>query len=531
MENTYRDEYILAYDLGSTGLKSAIFDVFGEVVASKYETYETYYLRPTWIEQNPEEWWSALCNTTITLLKETNISPERIKAIVPVGHQIGAVPVNQEGNLLRKRAPLWCDARNSKQARELIKKIGGYPNFYRIHGLGHPPEILSICKAMWLKENEPDNYAQTYKFLQSKDFIILYLTDKSVFVDDYGDASNTGWLDIKKREYSDELLEAAGLSRDKLPDLRESHEVVGYLGKDAAKQTGLKVETPIVLGSGDVPAGFVGGGIIEERMNYCSIGSANWTGSYANEPCLDPDIRMINGCHPWKGYTSFSYTAAGGVSQDWFEDTICDVDKKVAEQIDIASYDVTQIKAMRAPVGSAGLFYFPYLRGGGGPHWNPNSKGAFVGLTFLHKKEHLARAVLEGVALNFRWLMDQTERAGIPIIKENGIRAIGGGAKNRAWLQIYADVLGMKVLPLKSPHEVTSRGGFISAAVALNWYRDYPDAVEKVVKIDKIIEADMDNNKIYNDSYPIFKSIYESLAPMFDNIATFQEKYSTTQVE
>jgi len=424
-------QYILAYDLGSTGLKTVIFDVFGKVLASRYKPYETYYLLPTWIEQSPETWWDAVCSTTKDLLKENNISSDEIKAVVPIGHQIGAIPVDKEGNLLRNRVLYAFDGRSSKQAQELIKRIGGYPVFYKIHGLGHPPEILSICKVMWMKENEPDIYKNTYKFLQSKDYIILRLTDKKVFVDDYGDASNTGWLDIKKRKYSEELLEAADLDIDKLPELCKSHEIVGYVGNEAAEQTGLKQKTPVVAGSGDVPASCVGAGVVKEKMCFCSIGSANWNGSYMTEPSLDPKARLINVCHPFKDYCSFSYTAAGAVSQDWFENSICDVDKEIAKIIGISSYDLTNIKAMRIPAGSEGLFYLPYLRGGGGPHWNSNDRGALVGLSFLHKKDHIARAIFEGVALNFRWLMDQIKLGGVPIIEEDGIRAIGGGAKNK----------------------------------------------------------------------------------------------------
>lgn len=517
-------EYILAYDLGSTGLKAAIFNPVGRVIASRYVPTKTYYLLPTWIEQSPEEWWKAVCKSTRSLLEETNISPEQIKAIAPVGHQIGAIPVDRTGRLLREHILLWSDGRSSKQAAELIQRVGGYDSFYKIHGLGHPPEILSICKAMWLKENEPELYNKTFKFLQAKDFIILNLTDRKVFVDDYGDASNTGWFDIVNRCYSKELIEAASLDLEKLPELCHSHEIVGHVGKEASELTGLKQDTPIVAGSGDVPAACLGAGLIREKMCYVNVGTANWNGAYVAKPCLDSEIRMVNVCHPWKNYSAFSYTAAGVVSQDWFAETLCEMEKESAEKLGIAGYLITKSKAMSVPTGSGGLFYLPYLWGGGGPHWNPNAKGAFIGLTFMHTKSHMARAVYEGVAMNFRWLMDQAKSAGVPIIEKDGIRAIGGGAKNTEWLQIYADVLGMKIDALYAPHEATSRGAFLAAGVGLKWFKDYTDAVEKAVRIELTLEPNDSNHGVYDELYPVFKTIYEALSPTFTDIARVQEK-------
>ena len=309
-----------------------------------------------------------------------------------------------------------------------------------------------------------------------------------------------------------------------MPELHESSEIVGFVGREAARQTGLKEGIPIVTGSGDVPAACVGAGVVSEKMCYCSIGSANWNGVFVTEPSMDPEIRMVNVCHPWKNYCTFMYTAAGVISQDWFEDSICDVDKQIVKKINIPFFEITEVRAKRAPAGSKGLLYLPYLRGGGGPHWNVNASGAFIGLHTLHQKEHLIRAIYEGVAMNFRWLMEQTEKAGVSINEEEGIRAIGGGAKNRVWLQIYSDVLGIKFSVLTAQHEATSRGGFISAAVGLDWYEDYPEAVGKTINIDIDVKPDMENNKIYNKLYPIFKSAYGALTPIFDEIARVREE-------
>ncbi len=518
--------YILVHDLGTTGDKAIIFDEVGRVITSHYISYKTYYPQPTWVEQKPEDWWDVVCTTTKLGLKKSKLLPKEIKAVAMVGQEKGAVPVDKEVNLVREKTILWCDTRSSKQAKELIDKIGGYDAFYRIHGLGFTPESLSISKVMWIKENEPKVYEKTYKFLQSKDFIIARLTDGVAFVDDYSDASLTGWLDIVKRDYSEEILELAGINVNKLPELHNSDDIVGYVGDEAAEKVGLKPGTPIIIGAGDVAAACVGAGVVKEKLCYSYIGSCNWNGVYATKPCLDSTIRLNNQCHPWKGYDLFSLTMAGGISQQWFGEAVCDLEVASAKRLGVSLYDLMRTRMLRTPVGSMGLCYLPYLRGGGGPHWNPNARGAFVGLVVPHNKDHFIRAVLEGVAINFRWLMDQTERAGFQVYDWGELRMIGGGGKNMDWLHIYADVLNMRVLLMDAPQEATGRGAFIAGAVGLGWYKNYIDATEKVVKINKIVEPNLNNHKIYDEMYDIYKSAFKALTPVFDKIAKFQVKYN-----
>jgi len=520
-----KNEFIIAFDVGSTGLKAVLFNSEGTVASSKYCPYSTHYLTPTSIEQEPDEWWKAVCTTSKAIIEETGLSPDSIKAIAPVGHQIMAIPIDKEGNLLGKRVLYVFDGRSGKQAKEIVNKLGGYNNFYHIHGLAHPAEILSCCKAMWIKDNQPEVFEKTYKFLQSKGFIILNLTDKKVFVDDYGDASNTGWMDIAKRAYSSEIAKAAGVSLDKLPEIRYSHEIAGVVGEAAAHMTGLKAGTPIFTGTGDVPASCLGAGIVENNMHYTSIGSANWNGGLVSKPSFGDKNDVVNICHVWKGFISFQYTAASGVSRDWFEDVLCDTEKKIISSIHSGFYDITGERASKSTAGAKGIFYVPYLRGGGGPHWNPDSRGAFVGLSMAHDKNDMAKAVLEGVAYNFRWMMESTKEAGVPFENDQPIRVIGGGARNERWVQIYADVLGHPFEIIRDPHESTAKGGFILAAVGLGWYKDYLQAAKKTVFIEKKIYPDKEKHAIYNETFQIFKKTYNALETLFKDIAFIQEKY------
>jgi xylulokinase len=511
------ERYILVHDLGTTGDKAVLFNSSGDVKAREYTRYETYYPQPLWFEQKPEEWWQAVAFSTKKILKREDINPENIVAVSLVGQQIGAIPVDRNGNVLRENTLIWADSRSVEQARKLVKKIGGYEAFYRIHGLGHTIETLSICKVMWLMENEPEIYKETYKFLQAKDFILLRLTDNQVFVSDYTDASNTGWLDIEKRKYSDELIETAEIDAEKLPELYESREIVGYVGSNASKMTGLKQGTPIVLGAGDVPASCAGAAIEVDGKPFMYLGSANWGGARTSRPHLKANLRLNNVIHPWNGYVVFSTTTSGSVSLDWAIKVFYELEEAEAKSKNANIYDIINSRIEMISPGSNGVLFLPYLRGGGGPHWDPNSRGTFLGLTLATSKAELVRAVMEGVSLNFRWLIEQFELAGIKMFEWGAINSTGGGVLNRQWASIYADVLGMKVNVLKMPQEVTAMGSFLVAATAMGFYDDFEKAKNNVVKVDVSINPNETKRKVYDRLYAIFKEAYKNTAQFYNS--------------
>ncbi len=521
MASPRKDEiYILTHDLGTSGDKAVLVDSEGNLVASEFRPYPTYRPRPLWVEQCPEDWWVAVVESTRNILRKTKIPPEKIAAISFSGHFPGCVPVDKEGRVVRKYVMIWADLRAEEQGKKLVEKLGGYENFYKIHGLGHPLGMLSISKVMWLKENEPEVYNRTYKFLQTWDYIILKLTGK--FVGDYGGASNTGWLDVRKRKYSEEILEAAGIDMDKLPDLYESHDVVGYVTDEAAKVTGLKPGTPVVAGSGDSICAAVGAGVVKERTAYCYIGTASQLAAFSHEPILDPKARINNFLSAIPGkYTPFSYISAGGLSVDWFKSTFLGIEESILSNLGIKVLDVYESKAREVKPGCGGLIFIPYIAGGGGPHWNPNARGAFIGITSLHtKRADFYRAVLEGVAFAFKWLVEQFEEAGIPLRKWGEFRTIGGGALSDLWVQIHADILNMKMIVLENPQDTTAIGAAIMGGIGVGLWKSYEEAAERVVKIKKVVEPTPENVEIYEKLYELFKSSFRNLNEIFNKLST-----------
>lgn len=506
--------FILAHDIGTTGNKAVLFDENGQLKGSVYHPYQTYYLHPTWVEQRPDDWWKAVCITTRQLLEKLKVSPGDIVCLTFSGQMMGGVPVDKNGESLREYVLIWADSRSKKQAKDIIDRVGGWQRFFEITGGGQIPETYTISKILWYKENEPEIYRRAYNFLHAKDFIICRLTGK--FTNDYTDASNSGYLDMRKRDYSDEILEVAGISRDKLAHLHESIDVVGYIKEKAAKEIGLKSGTPVVEGSGDVPAATLGAGVSREGIGYVYVGSANWTGVYAKEPIFDSRTRIVNLCHVIPKVYSPHHTAyAGGITQQWFKDSFCEMEASAAEQIGLNVYSIMNLKVEKVPAGAENLIFLPYMRGGGAPYHNPNARGAFIGLTLPCRKEHLLRAVLEGVAFNFRIMIENFEKVHIKI-KE--FRAIGGGALNRLWMQIYADVLGTKILCPALSQEANSLGAAVAGGIGIKMFSDF-SIMDKLIQISSEYEPRSENHGKYNELYPVFKNAYERLLPVFDQLA------------
>jgi len=507
-------KYILSHDIGTTGSKAALFSFDGKLISSNYIPYETFYPKPIWAEQKPSDWWEAFCTNTKNLIERTNISAKDIECVSFSGQMMGAVPVDKNGTLLRENVLIWSDGRCNKQAENLLDELDGWKNFFKITGGGQAIVNYSISKIMWYKENEPDIYNKAYKFLHTKDFIINRLTGN--FCNDYTDASNSGYLDIKKRKYSKEILKAVDISEDKLPELYESIDVVGKVTKKAANATGLFEGLPVVEGAGDVSAATFGAGVIDEGVGYLYIGSANWTGVYTKEPIMDQETRIVNLCHVIPDVYAPHHTAyTGGIAQQWYKDTFCEIEKFSAEKANINVYDILNLKASEIKAGSGNLIFLPYLRGGGAPYHNPDSRGVFIGLNLSTKKEHLFRSILEGVAINFRLMIDNFERKNVRI-KE--FRAIGGGALSELWLQIYSDILDKRIIRSSYLQEANTLGAAVAGGIGVGIYKN-EGILRKILKEKDVFVPNSESVNKYNKIVPIFVKAYKSLTDIFGELS------------
>lgn len=500
--------YIIAYDLGTTGNKATIFDDEGNLVSSAFGDYQTYYPKTSWVEQEPKDWWKAVGLSNKELLEKSGVKLSEIACLTFSGQMMGCVPVDKNGESLG-RALIWADQRGVNQAERLTSKLG---KEYIYQTVGHRPSAsYSAAKIMWIKDNEPARFKRIYKVLQAKDFIAARMTGN--FYTDYSDASGTNLFDLNNLTWSDEIIEAAGLSKDILPEAVPSTKIVGKLKKSAALELGLTEGIPIVIGGGDGCCAAAGAGVIAPGTTYHYLGSSSWIGIATGKPIIDPLMRTFNWVHVVPGlYSPTGTMQAAGASYQWARDVLCPTEIKEAEEKGISPYQIMDGKSAKIPAGSNNLLYLPYLMGERSPYWNPSAKGAFIGLTIKHTREHMIRSVMEGVALNMRIIMNSFIEQGAEIDK---IRLIGGGAKGNVWRGILADVFNKTIVIPNLLDEATSMGAALIGGVGVGIYDGF-GFVNKMFKIKEIVNPDENNSKIYNRIYSAFKDAYKGLKEVYE---------------
>jgi len=502
---------ILAHDLGTTGNKATLFGDDGALHATSFSGYETRYPAVNWAEQNPEDWWNAFCRSTHELLRRSGASPDAIAGIGFSGQMMGCLPVDAGGRPLRP-AIIWADQRAEREAAFLRERIGEEA-VYRSTGHRISP-AYSLAKILWVRGHEPDVFKQTHKVLHAKDYLVHRLT--GAFATDFSDASGMNLFDLEARRWAQPILDAVGLPPDILPDLHPSTAVVGEVRRGAAEETGLAPGTPVVVGGGDGACAAAGAGVVREGSAYNYIGTSSWIALASPSPIYDPERRTFNFHHldPKMIMPTGTMQAAGG-SYQWFRNQLGGLEVQEARSRGVDPYEILDREAASVLPGADSLLFLPYLMGERAPHWNPRARGAFIGLGITHTRAHMARAVLEGVALNLRIILDAFRRQGAQIQK---MRLIGGGARGRAWRQIMADVYGLPILRPRLLDEATSLGAAIAGGIGVGIFPDFGVA-ERLVEIVEEQRPDPHAHARYERLYPIFCAAYESLVPVFERLA------------
>lgn len=496
----------MAHDFGTTGNKAVLFDSGGNRLASHFFPYETTYPQAGWAEQNPDHWKQAFGESTRSVLSSARVRPEQIAAVSFSGHMLGCVPVDPQGNVLRKTVFLWADCRSQQQA-EFVNETIGWDTFYRTTGGGLEVALYPAAKILWLKEHEPGLYAKTYKFIGTKDLLVHWLT--GCFATDYSDASNTGLFDIRRRVWADELVRALGLDIDKLPEqVLPSTKVVGRVTPRAARETGLIEGIPVVMGGGDVPCAAVGAGVVKEGTIYNYIGSASWVAMAIKRPVFDLEMRPFTLCHLVPDmYVSQLATYSAGVVYGWFRDQICQLETARAEESDQNAFDLMDQEAAHSEPGARGLLFLPHLRPGGAPFHDLDARGALFGLALAHTRADVIRAVLEGISLNIRLICEALERRAGSAFSQ--IRMVGGGAKSRLWRNIAASALNKEVLSLSVQQEANSLGAVITACVGIGIFDRFGDAVRRFLRVEETTLPDKNAQAVYDALFQSFQAAYK----------------------
>ncbi|GAA0777951.1 xylulokinase [Clostridium subterminale] len=501
-------KYLLGIDIGTSGTKTVLFDRGGNPISSSTAEYPLYQPEIGWAEQDPLDWWKAVCITINQVIKDSNINPESISGIGLSGQMHGLVMLDGDGNVLRKSI-IWCDQRTAKECVEITEKVGEK----RLIDITANPALtgFTASKILWVKNNEPEIYEKCRKILLPKDYIRYMLTGE--FATEVSDASGMQLLDIKNRCWSKEVLNALDIPIEYLGDVHESIVVSGKVHKKAAELTGLKENTPVVGGAGDQAAGAIGNGIIKSGQISSTIGTSGVVFAHLDEPIIDEKGRVHTFCHAVPGaWHMMGVTQGAGLSLKWFRDNFCTNEIEVAKYMGIDPYVLMTKEAEKVPAGSRGVIYLPYLMGERTPHLNPKAKGVFFGLSAAHTKNEMLRAVIEGVSYS---LLDCME-----IIKDTGmnptnVMVSGGGGKSELWRQILADMFNCKVSTNKSS-EGPALGVALLAGVGTGVYKDINEACSIAISENSIQYPKEENSLVYKRYYEIYKKIYNDLKGTFE---------------
>jgi xylulokinase len=446
----------LGLDLGTSGLKAVALDERGRKVAEARAAYPLHTPRPGWTEQDPLDWARA-AQEALRALRE-GLGEAQVVGIGLSGQMHGAVFLDKAGEPLAP-APLWNDQRTAREVAEIEATI---PREELIRRTGNPAVTgFQLPKLLWFRNQHPELFRQVYKVLLPKDYLAFALT--GAWASEYSDASGVGALNLAEKRWDAEILGALGISEGLFPDLGPSERVVGYLRPEWARETGLPAGLPVVAGAGDNAAAALGLGVSRHRkgVGSVSLGTSGVIFLPLEEPTPEPEGRIHLFAHADGGYHLLGVTLSAAGSLEWLRGLFPEV-----------SLEALLREAEQAPLGGEGLFFLPFLAGERSPYLSPHLRGAFLGLSLAHRRGHLVRAVLEGVALS----LGEVYRVMRPLAEAQRLLATGGGAASDLWLSLLGGALGVPVARV-SGDEGAARGAGILALVGAGVYPDVAQAL------------------------------------------------------
>lgn len=494
-------ELLLGIDIGTSGCKIAVFSRDGSVVHTVTEEYPVYYTAPGCVEQEPDDWWDAVCRGTKRILAENDIDAADIAGVGVDGQSWAAIAVDGKGGVLT-RNPIWMDTRAEAICLKINAAIGS-DNIFSLSG--NPLKAqYTTGKIIWYKENMPDVYARTDKILQSNSYIVYKMT--GVISQDISQGYGLHCFDMRKGRWDNGVCAALGINRDKLPDIALCHEVIGYITRKAAVSTGLKEGTPVVAGGLDAACGTLGAGVLHPGQTQEQGGQAGGMSICLEEYCADQRLILSFHVVPGRWLLQGGTTGGGGVVR-WFDEQFGFEEKQKAEAAGSSSFALLDELAKTAPAGSDGLIFLPYMAGERSPIWDDKAKGVFYGLDYSKTRAHMARAVMEGAAFSVRHNIEVAESAGATV---GTMRAVGGAANSLFWTQMKADITG-KPIEVPASDTATTLGAALLAGIGVGIYRGFEDAVAQTVKVRRKHEPNTKQKDKYDNGYKTYLELYSTL--------------------
>lgn len=496
------DQYMLGIDIGTSLIKTVIFDLTGAEVGTDSQTVQIDGPQPGWTQQDMQAVWQEAAATIQGAITQAGVDPAQIAVVGPTGQGDGAWMIDRNGNPVGP-APLWNDGR----ATDVItrwEKDGILANLFTKGGTVLWPGAQAPILA-WLRENEPETFNNIATVFCCKDWLKFKLTGQ--ICTDESDGS-IPFMSMTTRQYDDDqlaLLHMADL-KDKLPPVRLSHKIIGHVTDAAAAETGLAAGTPVVSGLLDVAANAVGIGAINGGQSFTLLGTTALNAIVLDHPALDPADVGATVCHGLPGrWLRVLGAMAGTPNLDWYLANMGEIFQTEADQQQVDVFSLLERAVSETPVGAGGVIFHPYLQGERAPFLNPAARAGFFGVSADTTRRHLVRAVYEGVAFSIR---DCFESIGANVQE---VMLAGGGANSPAWCQMLADVTGCKMV-VPAGTQFGTLGAALVGAVGVGLFESIDDAVARCVKTDRTYTPNPANRQKYNGLYQLYRNLIEPMA-------------------
>ncbi len=490
------EELVIGVDCSTTSSKAIVFNKAGEIICSSSEPIKLFSPKENYYEQNAEDWWTSV----ITSLKKitTQINPEKIKALAIANQRETFTILDESGNCIRP-AIIWLDERCKDEVEPFSVKIGKK----KIHSItGKPVDYAPVVyRLAWLKKHEKEQYKKISMVADVHTYITWKLTGK--FKTSWSSADPLGMFDLKNKKWSQVILKELRLKNEQLPETFSPGTILGKISDEASQLTGLNRKTLVVAGGGDGQSAGLGANVLKSNIAYLNLGTAVVAGIYGSYYKTSNAFRTIGSCTSG-GYYFETSLRAGTFAIDWFIKNILKIDSVIYRNI----YNKLDEEAQNIPLGSGGLKYLPYICGVMNPYWDIDARGSFIGITSSHTRGHFYRSILEGIAFEQLFALEETEKAAE--IKVKRLAAMGGGTVNELWLRIIADVTGREII-IPGCKEASALGAAINAAVASGFFKDHEAAAKSMTSIERVIMPDKKNHKTYQKYFTEYKKIYRSI--------------------
>lgn len=497
--------YIAGIDVGTSGVKCIVINEQAQVTASCTEGYPISTPKAGWSEQNPADWWAATKKAMKQAVQKSGAAADDIIALGFSGQMHGLVALDSSNEVVRP-AILWNDQRTQVECDEIIAAAGGLEGL-----LGYTNNTMLTGytggKLLWVKKNEPDNFARMDSFLMPKDYIRFLMTGEKAT--EVSDASGTGLFDVEKRIWNDELINLLGFKKSIFPKCYESDKIAGYLKHEAAEEMGLKEGMPIYAGGGDAVIQTTGMGIVKEGTVGLIIGTSGVLSMALNSFAKNEGGKLQVFCNNDRNkWQALGCQLSSGGSMEWFKNTMYD---------EADPYKTINQQVEQSPPGAKNLLFLPYLTGERCPYPDPNARGVFFGLSLLHDKGDMARAVMEGVTFGLKDIFDLIKKA-TPSLKPTEVISSGGASKSAVWRQIQADIFNLPVKTQTGAAEGGAYGAAVVAGVGAGVWHDIEHAAEQL-KDETLTMPIQENVALYQKLHKTYQGLYADLADRFKELS------------